>query len=69
MEIKVGNTELDVWEDGWPYWFHIKQGDNIISFTEQSAPAIRDALNNLVEHTMRKVRAEDARRNREGGPQ
>lgn len=50
MRIKVNNIEINCWEDGYPYWFHIQQGDSMISFTEREAPAISDALRNLVKH-------------------
>lgn len=61
MNIQVNDIELDVWEQGWPYWFHIRQGKHMISFTEETAPAISDALKHLVEHTMSKVREEERR--------
>jgi len=50
MRIIVNDIELDVSEQGWPYWFHIKVGDKEISFTHEEAPAISDALKNLIDY-------------------
>jgi len=50
MEISVNDIYLDVWEDGATAWFHIKRYDSEIAFTIQEAPAVSDALKNLIEH-------------------
>ena len=49
MRIVIDDVELDVWVDGFPKWFHIKQGDNMISFNNVQALAISSALKNLIE--------------------
>lgn len=48
MNITIEDIRLDVWENGFPKWFHIAQGEKTISFTLGQAPAIRDALTNLI---------------------
>ncbi len=48
MRIQIDKIELDVWENGYPKWFHIQDGDNMITFTLKQAPMIRDALTNLI---------------------
>ena len=48
MNIQINNISLDVWEDGFPKWFHIESGEGRVAFTLKEAPAIRDALTNLI---------------------
>lgn len=56
MQITVNDIQLDVSEQGWPFWFHICQDGNRIRFTHEEAPAIADALKNLVASQQRKER-------------
>jgi hypothetical protein len=49
MIVKVEDIEFDLWESGYPCWFHIRQGDKEISFSHKVAPMISDVLKNLVE--------------------
>ena len=54
MIIKVDNITLDVGNNGYPYWFHIEErGQGSVSFTSEQAPAICDALKNLIEFQKR----------------
>ena len=45
MRVKIGDIEIDFWEQGSPYWFHIKQDSGgQISFTHRHAYLIGQAL-------------------------
>lgn len=48
MSIKINDTEINAWQNGYPYWFHIKQGNTEISFTHKEALAISMAIRTVL---------------------
>lgn len=57
MNIKINNITMDVWIEGSPIWFNIRDNNHLgkeVSFRFDEAKAVIDGLQNLYEFAKNK---------------